>query len=359
MRFYFICHPQGPSTKAAYQHCSVALAEGLSLLGLPVFGNLNYWEKSPGSGDYLIRKADGVDHNDCDVILFGSTLYDYPRPDLIPSDLFRKDRPYRLIFIDNSDGRITPGFLPVLREADLVLKSHYCGKHSYPENFTPWQFGLTERMIASVEPLPFAERENAVLVNFRIKHHLRTLAEELVMPAVGSVFERNETIDDDDDLKHESELARHFWRMTGGRHYPAFYKRLGRQKACAAFGGYLENTRSGHASSRKMSPARIRRETAPRDFDSIYQFDSWRFWESMLSGCVTLHIDFEAYGATLPVMPLNGGEYLGIDFSKPEEFRDRLHSGNPFESIGLQARDWCLKHYSPVAVAQRLLGMLS
>jgi hypothetical protein len=38
----------------------------------------------------------------------------------------------------------------------------------------------------------------------------------------------------------------------------------------------------------------------------IARWESWRFWESLASGCATVALDFEEYGLVLPVIPKNG-----------------------------------------------------
>jgi hypothetical protein len=94
------------------------------------------------------------------------------------------------------------------------------------------------------------------------------------------------------------------------------------------------------------------------DYDRIFQFDSWRFWESMVSGCVTLHVDFEKYGVVLPIMPENEVHYIGIDLSNFEDACRKLKSVEKFEAISCNSQRWVLENYSPKAVAKRLLSLL-
>ncbi|TVQ02372.1 MAG: glycosyltransferase family 1 protein [Balneolaceae bacterium] len=92
--------------------------------------------------------------------------------------------------------------------------------------------------------------------------------------------------------------------------------------------------------------------------DRILQYDSWRFWESLASGCVTLHADLEKYGAILPVMPKNGKHYIGIDFSDLNNSLKRVEELHKYEEIGFNGRKWVLEHYSPEKIAKRFLNLI-
>lgn len=364
LKFYFFCHPHAPAEKSSYEHGIVAIAEGLSELGIEIYSNLNYWEKTPDSNDYLIKHHKGIEYFDCDVVIFSTETYLSSTPDLLPKDLFQEQRKYKLIFIDSSDavpsadGFVTPGFDQKFRKVDFVLKSHFCKKSKYPSNFVPWQFGLTNRMISSLKPLPFNERKNEVLVNFRCKHQLRDLAEKKIMPTVYESLAKNSATDSYDENRTDN-LEHHYWTLTGRRHYSSYYKRLGSSKACAAFGGFLQTPKSNSTNIVFKILRRIDAMFNIFNYDRILQFDSWRFWESLASGCLTIHIDFDKYGVVLPVMPVNGTHYLGVDFSNLEKSKNDLKQVEKFESIANAGREWVLNNYSPVKVAERLLSLLT
>ena len=109
-------------------------------------------------------------------------------------------------------------------------------------------------------------------------------------------------------------------------------------------------------------PARIARKIDALipflKYDRIYQFDSWRFWESLVSGCATMHVDFEKYGITLQEMPINGVHYIGIDLDNPERILKCLKDKNQLREIAENGKNWALQYYSPKAVANRFLNML-
>jgi hypothetical protein len=89
-------------------------------------------------------------------------------------------------------------------------------------------------------------------------------------------------------------------------------------------------------------------------------WDSWRFWESLAAGCVTFHIDFDKYGAVLPVMPKNGQHYIGIDLDKLEDIVRRIAT-NPeiLERISISGRQWAMENYGPIPTAVRFLNRIS
>jgi hypothetical protein len=93
-------------------------------------------------------------------------------------------------------------------------------------------------------------------------------------------------------------------------------------------------------------------------YDRLLQFDSWRFWESLASGCLTIHAYFDKYCILLPVMPINGTHYFGVDFTNLERTRQRFLDINSHKTIANSGREWVLKNYSPEAVATRLLDLI-
>lgn len=357
MKIYFFCYPQGPPDKAGYQHQTVVLAEGLRELGIKFSSNLNYWKITADSDEYLLKEEQKHHYEDFDVVVVSSMFYYYKREDLLPANLFKSKRSYKLVFIDSSDGQNTPGYRPEIRYADLVLKSYYCSKYSYPYNFTPWQFGLSRRIISSLVPLPFADRNNDVLVNYRVEHSVRMLAERTVMETVYKTLYLNSEIDVFDEIKF-SRRDKLYWEQSGRRHYPEYYKRLGASKACAAFGGRLQNSFTVKQNFLSKLVNRVDDRYHILTHDRILQYDSWRFWESLASGCVTLHADLEKYGAILPVMPKNGKHYIGIDFSDLNNSLKRVEELHKYEEIGFNGRKWVLEHYSPEKIAKRFLNLI-
>ena len=151
-----------------------------------------------------------------------------------------------------------------------------------------------------------------------------------------------------------------YWCQTGRRHYPAYYRRLSEAYACFCFGGHAQKAFSGRRNAIEKLLYMIDWRIPLGGFDRIYQFDSWRFWESLVAGCCTFHVDFARYGAVLPVMPINGEHYIGVDFSDVNTTKRKIKQ-NPqlMEQIGNAGRQWALDNYSPKAVAARFLALLN
>jgi len=357
LKVYFYCYPLGPAEHAGYEHQLIALAEGLMALGIQPLGNVNYWLKSPNSDDYLIKAHQPEDLNAFDLVIFSSTFYGYHRTDLLPDDLFSTERSYQLIFVDSSDGLMTPGYQESFRAVDLVLKTHYCNRYTQPDNFVPWQFGLTMRVLDYARPLPYAQRKSQLLSNFRVGHQLRGMVERLAQAHFYPLYPQNAQRDSFED-KPASATDKLYWYQTGRRHYPAYYKRLGEHLLVNATGGYLQNKWNAKPGLLHRAIGKLGAKLGVLPYDRVFQFDSPRFWESLAAGCCILHIDFEQFGLQLPVMPENGIHYIGIDLQQPEKTVNLLKDKALVEQIAKQGRDWALKWYSPEVIALRLLSKL-
>jgi hypothetical protein len=92
----------------------------------------------------------------------------------------------------------------------------------------------------------------------------------------------------------------------------------------------------------------------------IFQWDSWRLWETFAANTVVINIDFEKYGVELPVMPVNFKHYIGIDLKKPEESIKKIEllGYEDFENIAKEGAKWASDNYSPRATALRFLEII-
>jgi hypothetical protein len=324
---YFLCLPQGAPDRAAYQHLAVCLAEGFRVLGIPVYGNGNYWLRSAAPDDYLIRHDPAVDPAACTIVLATHSWRDYGVPlPALPAASLR-------VFLDGSDENPRKGYRDDYPRFDLVLRTHYSRGLPYPGNVRPWAFGLSNRIISAATPSAGA-RDPVLLVNYRVGHELRRVAEP-VIAALGEVLAIDRTVEPL-ELVPDSPAETLLWRQTGRRHHPNYYRRLGRASLCACFGGV------------RIPPTQI-----------VLQWDSWRLWESMCAGTAALHIDLERCGAVLPVMPNARREYLAADTGRPDSVVDYLRADvGALARIGREGRAWALAHYAPEPVAMRLLAML-
>ena len=93
---------------------------------------------------------------------------------------------------------------------------------------------------------------------------------------------------------------------------------------------------------------------------SIFQFDSWRFWESLYSKSIPLTYDFRHWNCELPVIPENGLHYLGVKNLNFENLISKIRemSVEEYGHISETGQAWVLKHYSPKPSAKRLLNLI-
>jgi hypothetical protein len=159
------------------------------------------------------------------------------------------------------------------------------------------------------------------------------------------------------------------WRQTGGRFSRSYYERLKQSQAVACFCGDVIPAMPFRGADRYLlggNRAKLRRML----YWSLGRFssrppravgcDSFRFWEALAAGCAAINIDLSLYGVELPVMPETGTHYLGVDFARVDAFLGRLHEDPTLlERVAGAGNRWAQLHYSPKAVAQRFLSLVS
>ncbi len=354
-RAYFFCVPTEERAEVPYQHLVVALAEGLTALGIACYANVDYWPIDPGRTTFLLRHDPAIAPADCALVIVSDDWF--MTGNAMPEIVGRHAG--CTIALDREDGSRLRSLDPAFRAFDYVLRTHYNRDTRYGANFVPWAYGLTERILASTA-LAAAPRRWELLANWRHTanpHSLRLDVERTFLPAFAEfmpIDDAREPV----DAPPEDAQQRLWWRETGRRHWPGYYERLSGAAACACFGGYFVTrwpTAKESLASRviKRVLARTHRRT-----NLISQWDSWRLWESFAAGCATVHVDLERYGCILPVMPVNWEHYIGIDLDRPRDAIARLHDDPGIVArVGAAGRAWARATYGPKAAAQRLLDL--
>jgi len=69
---YFYCYPQGPATRAGYNHEIVGLAEGLKELGVSFYSDINYWRLEPAAEKFLFNHVPDISPDDCDIVVLNN-----------------------------------------------------------------------------------------------------------------------------------------------------------------------------------------------------------------------------------------------------------------------------------------------
>ncbi len=355
--YFYTTSEEGPPEGAYFQDLIVNLATGFKQLGIEYYASNDYWQLSPESDRTLIEATPEVAHYDCDIVVLERQWYE--ENGCLPKGIFAPGRRYKTVYLDCNDGTRTPAWLPEFAHFDFIFKTHYSNHTQYPNNFYPWAFGLSERVLTELEEaVPWTEKQPSLLVNFRNKkynHSLRGYVGQKFVPQIQEVLSINTASDNETAFPQE---PYHYlrWAQTGRRHYPNYYRRLKESQACACFGGFFlgpwytdRYDRLSYYLARLISKLGVKT-------NRIGQWDSWRFWESMAAGCVTFHVDFEKYGVVLPVMPENWRHYIGIDLDNIAESVERVvEQPELLEQIAAEGRAWAIANYGPKATALMFL----
>ncbi|BAY64651.1 hypothetical protein NIES22_47500 [Calothrix brevissima NIES-22] len=361
-KIYFYCDPRsGVVEGQKFQHFIICLAEGLRELGIPFFSNVNYWQESLEPDRYLFRHDPKVTPDDCSIVILQNNWYTIDDP--LPKNLFHPQRKYTTVYFDGEDSDKTYVNKPEFKQFDYIFRLHQNGKLNYGKNFYPWCFGLSNRILCELYDVPdFSAKEEQILINFRhwkSGHPVRNISCREFIPSIQDILKIDNYIDSPENLPADN--YHHLqWLQTGGRHYPNYYQRLKNSAACACFGGFFVPNfppNPGNALNRigKRILSRLQLKS-----NTIVQWDSWRFWESLAAGCVTFHVDFEKYGIALPVMPKNWQHYIGIDLDNVQATIDKIaKEPEILAEISQAGRTWAIENYSPVPTALRFLETLA
>jgi len=361
LNFLFCTTPHGPPESTGYDHGVVALAEGLEALNAAGArhrwsGTVPYWHRQSGPTPWLIPQDGAVHWGNADVVVVSYLLWGDNLAH--PKELERLGQGVKLVFLDAMDGWRTFFLRPELRRFDVVLRTHLSRRYPRPANVKPWAFGLSNRIIEAVHPLPWSERTSEFLFNFRVGHPLRDWARRTVAVALARRFATNA---ESDAPPRSGAVAYEAWAQTGRRHYASYFDRLSRTAVGATYGGYFGpglglslNSPLLRALYKVVQMTKIPTRT-------LLQFDSWRLWETFAAGALVIHLDLERYGAQLPEMPVNRVHYWAISPDTVDrDVADLLAA--PDETLGAIAdagRRWALEHYSPEDQARRLLSYLA
>jgi hypothetical protein len=372
---FFYCYPptqrgDGSYHKAwhHYQHSVVVLAEGFQQFGIPCYSNINYWKIAPDREEYLLQYEPQIHPADCSIVIFNDhrCLFEPGKNGIFRKDIFNSRRSCITVYLDITDEDHRPIIFDApFRQFDLILKAHYCSNAWYPANVQPWCFGLSQRILNELQTPPaFPDRRHTLLHNFRHTAHphtLRKFIHERYIPQIQTLLPIDDAKEQPfDPLTTESDWSAYHlmqYAQSSARHYPAYYQRLQQATASACFGGFF--TTPYPRSQAAFLSRNLRRIVTKlnRKTDRILQWDSWRFWESLAAGCVTIHVDFEKYGCALPVMPTNWQHYIGIDLDHMEQSIGRLRDEpDLLAKISQQGRQWALANYSPQPLALTFLA---
>jgi len=363
-------------------HFYICLAEGLRELGIECYANRNYWQLQPDSSETLLKYNLLVTPDDCDVAIADNSLIHsqettFNQTPILPDCFFHAHRRYLTVYIDYLDGPKVSWDFEL--QFDLVLRVHLNRYETYPRNVEPWCFGLSRRILESLNnPPDFKQRHQRLLVNFRNNHEcirihnwrlsipqgqvrvqngtmfpqysVRKLAAQELYPQLATWLALDTRLDNPYYAPADARQQL-YWQQTEQRHNPNYYQHLQKSVACAAFGGCFV----------KEEPKTTEPQASGASQQTWVQWwDSWRFWESLAAGCLTIQVDFDKYGAIFPVQPENWQHYIGVDFDNLPATLERLRrEPEQLAAIATAGRNWALEHYAPRPTAQRFLDLLA
>ncbi|MFN8395938.1 MAG: hypothetical protein U0176_14975 [Bacteroidia bacterium] len=354
-----------PIETEGYQHNAIGMAQGLRELGIPFHASCDYWREA--DGNILFKHDPAFDPKDADILILTEQYITYGGHKF-PEAFFNS--PGKKVFIHTGDGMVMQKQMRMAfyKKFDLILTFMYEGL-PYPKHFRPWAYGMTQHMIdLSMPDLP---KEDKICLNYRNSHSVRQRAQEWVWDKIDS--KRLDTTRESFDwsgLKDSKDFTEFVVWQSAGRHNAAYLERIGRSLATSAFGGdffikpwiwgwytwkFINYFVESAASIGRMNNLAKKIGLHTNHTYRIYQWDSWRMWEAFAAKSMAVNVDFAKYRIRLPVMPENYKHYLGVDLKHPEEALAVLNDPARMKEIGEQGYEWALKHYSPKAIAERLL----
>jgi hypothetical protein len=309
-----------------FSYLAYCLADGLSQLGIPVYSNIS--AQDAAICDFGFRSSDTSTLETARVVIIDLEDLNEQTASHVPAF----NRQVLLAMNDNLSS-ITP-------QTDIpFFCTHENCHYKLPGIRIPWGFGLSTRMMERLVP-EGAERSHRFIANFRPTYAqpVRQALDLCLVDRLRRQVEVDSALTDD------------------ARWGESFYQKLRTSIGCLAYGGFFaQDLHKAPFIAERLppSPAIYNRDTV------VLRWDSWRFWESLAAGCATVQLDFDKYGFMLPVMPINGVHYLGIDLENiPETVSLLTGATHVLRNIGDQGRQWAITHYSPVAVAKRFLSTL-
>jgi hypothetical protein len=155
---------------------------------------------------------------------------------------------------------------------------------------------------------------------------------------------------------------RFWWEATGHRHSPSFFRRLAAFAACDCSGGYFYD----RDTSETITGTALTASALSRNKRSVgvFQWESFKLWESFAVGCAVIMPDLERFGLELPVMPTPWEHYLPLRLdsrSELDELEQRVlsMSASDLRAVGERGRAWALENFSPDSWAKRLMQELT
>jgi hypothetical protein len=332
---YFVFPESAPGS-----YLSSCLADGFYELGIPVFANVNAYPLQEASRQWLFPGT-SIAPSSGAIIIGDISQFELCGPECTRICEFIITRKERGVLVCMGDASNNVSFPP----ATPCFSVHGVSRIDRGDWRIPWSFGLNRDVLLKIDFARTATagqpRKQAFVRNFR--------------PSF------NQGVRQALDLAFVKKLQRHFvidrTLDEGGRFVDAYYAKLARSFGCLAYGGHFMEDVSRHP---KLSDRGHRVRHIIGDEPVIGRWDSWRFWESLASGCVTVMLDFDEYGFQLPIIPEDGIHYVALRFDGLDEVIAQLNGDiHQLTQIAERGREWAITYYSPLPTALRFLRIVS
>ena len=354
---------------------AIQLAYGFKQIGHRVIANINYWEHE---GGYLLEESNTEDY---DFAIMDHRFVYHTKPWVIKHHIDGGDlKKVPRVLLERQCGQEwspqwnRDGWLGFF---DLVCATDRTIHHPRHEKIVPWTIGVIPEIADTIKskssPSFVTDR---ILKNFRVAHDVRGMVVESLNSEDRQPTTR-QLIEVFDEQKSADVLQESLHHATGGRFQPEYFKRINAYSLFLTCGGYIqpkpfvyEHFDADGNSSMSMA-VRLRKKwnRHRRDWfnlggsnkaNVVIQWDSFRWWESLVADCAPLMLDFDYWGLELPVKPTEGVHYVGIRDLQDPSLLQRIndYSLNDLEAIGQAGRKWFDEQYSPSSQARRLLQEL-
>jgi len=244
----------------------------------------------------------------------------------------------RLAYLTNSDVSLfcdVPAPFP-------LFSVHESSRAQKSAKRFPLAFGPSKGLIAATEKRePFGQRRKIALRNFRptFSQSVRSLLDLAYVPHLTKAMNVDSAV-------YEPQ---------------AYLDALLGATVCLAYGGDFYTSQKANTWLADKDPALFKYHSFQSFVGDaiVMRWDSWRFWESLMAGCVTVHLDFAKYGFKLPVMPQPWVHYAPIDLDDLKgSVAALMDHEKQWPEIAEAGRAWALEHYAPTPTALRVLRQM-
>jgi hypothetical protein len=320
--FYFLLQPYIAPDKSNYQQASVLFGSGLKEIGKEFFASCNYFPDT--SGNYLFNYAP-INNNIEYVVTDKPECF---RGELI--DLYQKGK--KIIIFDTKDEWMRNRSMDFLNISYKYFMTTCCIEDI---KIRPFIFTINNCVFNEYKSASdWKARKNTIFCAHRVVNHtVRKHVLDYYMKSNINTLQYNDNFSIPND---PTEL--HWWSLTGRRYSRFYFNTLKEHRFIDAHGGYFKNS----------------------SLTSIVQWDSWKFWEGFICGCVVISADLDYYGIKLPFPLTPYKHYIPIRYDSIHESYEKMFSmtEDELQQIALDGQKYVLEQYTHKNITKYILEKL-